>query len=264
VSFPLWRVDILLVYPKIPSSRRIEFPEITVINFHHLTALLRVTTKYRMARCREEVLARLRLEWPATLPAHDVKVAAFGAGYHQQTNDVLAHAAMPGQMAAPAEDLIVNPADVIALLRRCDYDEPDLLVPLFYDLSKRSWQFGGGHFIAPLSHADIERLIIGSNALHRAQFDFLNVPLHLIAHELRRTTCRSGVTHVWQQVSSTLTKQRSQTVLCSPVEDWGRLSIPRETAAQLGCCPDCAGKLAGYVEEQRLALWQSLQALFQL
>ena len=74
----------------------------------------------------------------------------------------------PSRSVSPAlsveEDLIVHPASVISLLRSCGYTDASLLFPLFYALSCTTWQFGGaalGHHLAPLSVADMERLVVG-------------------------------------------------------------------------------------------------------
>ncbi|KAF7972727.1 hypothetical protein HWV62_17192 [Athelia sp. TMB] len=131
---------------------------LTIETFPKIAGLLRICTKYDIQRPRIAILDRLRIEWPIALNKHDAKCEELARRLRE-----------PG---AAAEDLIVHPAAVIALLRDCGYSGVDLLSPLFYDLSSRVWQIGTpitGHHFAPLEPEDIERFTIGLNALRNSQ-----------------------------------------------------------------------------------------------
>ncbi|KAI0634525.1 hypothetical protein C8Q77DRAFT_1033511, partial [Trametes polyzona] len=52
---------------------RIEVQELTVETFPTLANILRMATKYKITHPCEDIVARIRAEWPATLAQHDVK-----------------------------------------------------------------------------------------------------------------------------------------------------------------------------------------------
>jgi len=52
----------------------------------------------------------------------------------------------------PAENVIVHSTAVISLLRQADCNDIQLLASLIYDLSRRTWQFGGAAAAAAGHH----------------------------------------------------------------------------------------------------------------
>ena len=90
--------------------------------FLALAGLLRIITKYQIQHPRAAIIGKLRSHWPSPLEKHDEKQATLRKQQQQQG-------------AAIAENLVVHSASVISLLRKRNYTSPDLLTPLFYDLS---------------------------------------------------------------------------------------------------------------------------------
>jgi hypothetical protein len=103
-----------------------------VETFPALAGLLRITTKYQIQRPHAAIIEKLQSHWPSSLEKHDEKQATLRKHLLQKQQQ---------QGAAVAENLVIHSASVISLLRECNYTSPDLLTPLFYDLSPQVWQF---------------------------------------------------------------------------------------------------------------------------
>ncbi|KAL4262231.1 BTB domain-containing protein [Pleurotus pulmonarius] len=218
--------------------------ELTVETFPSFAGLLRVTTKYRIDRVRQLLINRLHEEWPSALDKHDAKVSAFSTRYLTQQN---------------MDDTIVHPASVIALLHDCSYTPPDLMGPLFYDLSKRTWQFGGeatGHHLAPLTPSDMEKFIVGMTKLRSAHVKSTEAPLHIIT----MPTCKAVLLPEWlRRVYATL--YRSNNFMCTPIEDWSSFLATLKTSAPW-VCRDCHALLIKHCEQMRTHLWTTVLDCF--
>ncbi|KAF9490405.1 hypothetical protein BDN71DRAFT_1454254 [Pleurotus eryngii] len=218
--------------------------ELTVETFPSFAGLLRVTTKYKIERVRQLLINRLHEEWPSALDKHDAKVAAFSTRYLAQQN---------------MDDTIVHPASVIALLHDCAYTPPDLMGPLFYDLSKRTWQFGGdaaGHHLAPLTPSDMEKFIVGMTKIRSAHVKSTEAPLHVIT----KPTCKAALLPEWlRRVYATL--YRSNNYMCTPMEDWSAFLVILK-ASPPWVCRDCHTLLIKHCERMRQDLWKTVLTSF--
>ncbi|KAL0958710.1 hypothetical protein HGRIS_014040 [Hohenbuehelia grisea] len=217
--------------------------ELTIETFPELAGLLRITTKYNLDRARALILARLRLEWPTTLAAHDIKRVAFAE-----------------KVRAQADDTIVHPAAVIALLRECGYTNMDLLAPLFYDLSTRVWQLGPGvrgHHLAPLVHAEMERLVFGLNQVRCRHVALAQCPPTAGFHQ----ACAVALIAEWKAFAVPVLLRR-QNDMCEPVEDWGVLEATWGGRAEKAVCARCDDLVRASIREARRILWDSLATSF--
>ncbi|KAM5546012.1 hypothetical protein V8D89_000138 [Ganoderma adspersum] len=180
------------------------------------------------------------------------------------------------------EDLIVHPASVIGLLRECGYADAQLLFPLFYSLSRTTWQFGGpalGHHLAPLSTADVERFVVGIERVreHHTAFAITVPTLDPSPHQpvpggmafaaaQAQTQCNEGIKQLWQGCGSTLLLPVAGRGLArQPLEDLARLAqgIPAQ-AGRNRVCPACGRALAAKIEAFRRELWAKLPQFFEL
>ncbi|KII91784.1 hypothetical protein PLICRDRAFT_173585 [Plicaturopsis crispa FD-325 SS-3] len=227
---------------------------LTVETFPALAGLLRMSTKYQVLRPRDAILDRLRAEWPASLPAHDARKTAASAA----------------RLANTSGALIFHPADVLALLRDCGYTSPDLLAPLFYDLSAGTWQFGRpatGYHLTPLSPADIERFIGGVNALRAEQIAIATPPVDVIhaQHKQRGDAagCLLGATHHWGYTLSPWFRSRAN-AMCTPIEDYGAIVQALRAVAEQRVCPACHTNIIAHVANARQRLWDMISELFHL
>jgi len=246
---------------------RVDVPQLTVENFPTLSALLRMSVKYQLDRPRPDIIRRIQEEWPVDLHSHDQKRAAFSA---QLAQSCAANAAQHAQ-----EDIIIHPASVIALLRECEYDAPDLFSPLFYALSRTTWQFAGqaaGHHLAPMTYADIERFIIGVERLRSEHAYFaVNCPSvatlgpRVHAHE---QVCWPHIRTFWTALSVSLLSGASGNGIKQPIEDWLAYIQLAKTSGYWPnawkICPDCGSAVLREMESRRIALWSHLGAHFDL
>ncbi|KAJ8522234.1 hypothetical protein ONZ45_g1183 [Pleurotus djamor] len=221
--------------------------ELSVEEFPSFAGLLRVTTKYRVERVRSILLDRLHQEWPSSYDQHLAKVASFSAQYHARD--------------ANAEDIIVHPASVIALLRDCNYTPSSLLAPLFYDLSTRTWQFGEdpastGYHLAPLNTSEMERFVVGITKLRSLHAKLAEPPRHLPI-----PMCRTHFVMQWVERALPVL-QRDANFMCTPVEDWTALLAQVKEARWPMMCDTCEQKLIGYCEESGKKLWETVLAVF--
>ncbi|KAH9944907.1 hypothetical protein B0H21DRAFT_709404 [Amylocystis lapponica] len=241
----------------------LDFPQFTVDTFPELANLLRMAAKYRLARVRADILARIQAEWPLTLAQHDAKTDAFRAAQAQ------AHAA--GGAVADADSL-VHPASVIALLRQSGCGTPALLAPLFYALSCGTWQFGGaavGHHLAPLGHADVERFVVGLERLRCTHVACATQcpAMPLPAGEPHVTTCSAGIRKYWGDMGMALLKRNSTQQARRPIEDWRDAIVSTRCDAQLPAyhiCALCSAVLVDKMEATRQSLWLQLSTWFEL
>jgi hypothetical protein len=242
-----------------------------VESFPTLAGLLRIATKYRIQRPRTAIIERLQIQWPSSLEKHDEKQAAVHERLlHQQ----------PQQGNGAAENLIVHPASVIGLLRECNYNNPELLTPLFYDLSTKVWQFEApftGYHITPLSPADKERLIVGINKLRSLQIQSFACPIvtclrHPPAEQRRVLACQTELLRMWHNVASAWMVREGDH--CRPVEDWAGMVGMIKTACSKAAtardaqkdalCANCCNSVVATVEQSRRTIWNSLTGLFAL
>lgn len=250
--------------------RRVDVQNLSVETFPSLSNILRMATKYKVGRPCDDILARIPAEWPANLVQHDAK--------ERELRDRLSRiygnrppgaqqGAPPPEPVAPEEDTIVHPASVISLLRECGYNDVDLLFPLFYALSCTTWQFGGpslGLNLAPLSAADVERLVVGTERLRTAHISFAVVTPEFPASPTHPPHfCILGVTQIWSTMLPLLlppARRRSR-----PIEDWyDMIPVATNGHLQYHVCALCARAIAAKVEAVRQRLWASLPAYFEL
>ncbi|KAI0356842.1 hypothetical protein OH77DRAFT_1423076 [Trametes cingulata] len=256
---------------------RFEMRELTVETFPTLANLLRMATKYKVQRPCTDIISRIRAEWPSTLVQHDTKAAEARARLHKLYNSAQkqpageqgpayagpAHVPQPQQ-----EDIIVHPAAVIALLRDCGYHDPDLLFPLFYALSRTTWQFGGpllGHSLAPLSSADVERLVVGIERLRSAHTSFATVvPQHAAVPTNPPHFCMMGAAQL-QTSMVPLLLPNAQNRAREPLEEWrGMISFVNTHYQQYQICLLCSRSITAHMESIRQRLWESLPRYFEL
>lgn len=244
--------------------RYVDAEVLTVESFPRIAGLLRICTKYDVQRPRTAILERMRAEWPIALEKHDAKV-----------EDLYRRLRTPGSVA---EDLIVHPSAVIALLRDCGYAGADLLTPLFYDLSTRIWQIGApiGHHFAPLSPVDLERFIIGLNALRNYQMVSCMCPATaLLNHNqdltlyqaVDRNVCAAEASRLWTNIVGGKIAQQLD-LQCDPINEWKafpsafKAQLPPARASPL--CNGCRFRLPAVAEETRRTMWESMPAFFKL
>ena len=202
-------------------------------------------------------------------------------------------AAAAAANADDPEELIVHPASVIGLLRESGYADAQLLFPLFYALSRTTWQFGGpalGHHLAPLSPADTERLVVGVERVRELYTAFaitvptLDPPPHqppgAQQHQqqqqqggggqfaLGQLQCTEGIRQLWQRCGSALLLPSAGRGLArEPLEDLARLAQGMPQLAQAGgsmLCTGCRRALVAKVEAFRRELWGKLPQFFEL
>lgn len=255
-------------FQNLTAYRYVDAEVLTVETFPRIAGLLRICTKYDVQRPRAAILERLRTEWPIALEKHDAKV-----------EDLYRRLRMPGSVA---EDLIVHPASVIALLRDCGYAGADLLTPLFYDLSTRVWQIGtpiSGHHFAPLSLVDLERFMIGLNALRNYQMVSCMCPATVLLNHNHnpnhgagfpapeRNICAAEASRLWTNIVGGKIAQQLD-LQCDPVNEWKafpaafKAQIPPARASPL--CHGCCFRLPAVAEETRRTMWESMPAFFKL
>lgn len=234
-----------------------------------------MATKYKVGRPCDDILARIRAEWPANLVQHDAKERElrdrlsriYGNANRPPGIQQPPQHAPPPEPVAPEEDTIVHPASVISLLRECGYDDADLLYPLFYALSCTTWQFGGpslGLNLAPLSSADVERLVVGTERLRTAHISFAVVTPEFPASPTHPPHfCILGATQIWSTMLPLLlppARRRSR-----PIEDWyDMIPVATNGHLQYHVCALCARAIAAKVEAVRQRLWASLPVYFEL
>ncbi|CDO74323.1 hypothetical protein BN946_scf184570.g2 [Trametes cinnabarina] len=236
-----------------------------------------MATKYTINRPCTDILARIRAEWRATLAHHDAKEAENRArlarlyGVADRSQSEPQHDAEEGGRdqgeggggASHEEDIIVHPASVIGLLRQCGYNDPDLLFSLFYALSRTTWQFGGpalGHHLAPLSSADVERLIVGVERLRNAHYSFAAAVLDCThAPTNPPHFCLQAAAEVWSGIRLVL--QQAGGRAREPLEEW-REVLPlvhgQYVNGQFQMCQFCERSLASRIELFRQSLWAAL------
>ncbi|KAI0690555.1 hypothetical protein C8T65DRAFT_671449 [Cerioporus squamosus] len=170
--------------------------------------------------------------------------------------------------AAPAEkdsdeDLIIHPASVIAVLRECGYSDTALFFPLFYALSRTTGQFGGGalgHHLAPLSAADMERVVVGVERL-RARHTALVVstPAFDSLH-----CCQARAQELWKSLAHTMLVTNEQRPH-EPIEEWQDMAASVNAQhGRYGICPECCKGIVAKIQTYRVALWDSLPRFFEL
>ncbi|CAL1710249.1 unnamed protein product [Somion occarium] len=265
--------DIEALLNVIYDGLRIDVPQLTVESWPLVSSLIRMCTKYEIERPRTEILQRISDEWPRVLSLHDAKMDALTRQQTRNPQFIIQNGqAVPNPHYNPGvahDDIIVNPASVIALLRECQLESQELLVPLFYALSRTTWQFGGpavGHHIAPLSHADVERFIVGLERLrneHAALVVQCPNPCVPPAHD---QMCGAGLRLFWPtlHVSFLRSNQGSR----QPIEDWRSIIQMVRSDGRLTStyklCSGCAELALQTMEKRREGLWNALARYFEV
>ncbi|THH27555.1 hypothetical protein EUX98_g6633, partial [Antrodiella citrinella] len=248
--------DIEALLNVIYEGLRVDLPNITVESSPLLSSTLRMCTKYKIEHHDAKMLAS-RIQQARNAPY----IPQNGVNVPNPQYDA---------NAALQEDLIIHPGSVISLLRECGYDSPVVLAPLFYALSRGTWQFGGcavGHHIAPLSHADVERLIIGVERLRTYHADFVtqlpSFPALVAAHKAQ---CEAGIRKYWATLGPTMLRATSGSR--QPIEDW--FSVITQARANpnilssYSVCAECAKLALAEMDRRREALWTNMPAYFEL
>ncbi|KAI0761372.1 hypothetical protein BD413DRAFT_495714 [Trametes elegans] len=243
---------------------RVDIQELTVETFPTLANVLRMARRYRIDRPCADIIARIRSEWPATLVQHNAKQSEASARLFQ----LYSVAGQPQEERKQEEDIIVHPASVIALLRECGYNDPDVLFPLFYALSRATWQFGGptlGHNLAALAPADVERLVVGIERLRASHAAFaVVVPAFDPSPTNPPHFCQSGATQLWAMNLQRLLPNAPRRAR-EPLEEW-REVIQQVDAhhRQYQICALCERSIMSKLESFRQGLWASLPTFFEL
>ena len=205
-----------------------------------------------------DIVTRIQANWPHELSSHDAVVDAKirWVRAHESPNFVPVYALH--------EDHDVHPAAVIALLRQCGYHAPELLAPIFYALSRWSKRFGGaaaGFNIAPLSHADIERLIVGIDRLRAENSKMLTaLPLGLPGHAM---LCgRAFLSYYAMRINAGAIAGQH-----SPIEVWKVVAEAVQQAPQDAAgapCSACRDIAATTMKTSREAMWEHMAEFFEL
>ncbi|KAI0752509.1 hypothetical protein C8Q80DRAFT_1117920 [Daedaleopsis nitida] len=299
------REDLEALLSVLYDGLRIDVEELSVETFPALATLLRMATKFQVDRPCKDIIACIRAQWPASLAQHDAredtvratlaaapappapvgngKAPAMGQGQGQagagpsnlNVNAVAAQGAGGGGAAAaapqqaPQEDLIVHPGSVIALLRECKYNDASLLFPLFYALSRTTWQFGGpalGHHLAPLSVADMERFVVGIERLRssHASRAALLPPFDAVPTNPPHF-CSAGAQQLWSSLVLTPLATKGLQRAHQPLEEW-RDVVPLINAQYLRyqICQVCAAAIVIKINTYRQNLWALLPTFFEL
>lgn len=235
--------------------RRVDIQQLTVETFPTLATILRMATKYKIERPCTDIIAQIRAQWPATLPQHDARQAQLRA--------------LPPGEGEVHEDLVVHPASVITLLRECGYNEADILFPLFYALSRTTWQFGGpglGHHLVSLSAADIERFVVGVERLRdRHATLVVTCPAFNMIPTNPPHFCGPPTQHLWSSVVHTLLVRNGLIRAHEPLEEWrDMIASINALYAQYGVCVHCHGAIVSKINAYRQNLWTLLPAFFEL
>ncbi|KAH8080701.1 hypothetical protein BXZ70DRAFT_1012459 [Cristinia sonorae] len=269
--------DVEALLNVIYEGLRIDIPNITVESAPLISNVLRMCTKYKIDRPCAEILQHIKNEWPSDLKEHDAKMLARRlkesrhVAYISQNGVQVANPHFDPNAEAE-EDLIIHPGSVIALLRECHYDSSELLAPLFYALTRGTWQFGGaavGHHVAPLSHADIERVIVGVERLRMHHADFASqVPTLAMDHPAaaERVRCEGGVRLYWSNTLAPTLLKATKGVR-QPIEDWLSMADQARTTGMLSVrqiCPACAKLVVAEMERRREVLWNEMPRYFEL
>ena len=245
-------------------------PQLTIETWPLVSNVLRMCTKYKIERPCTDILQRIRNEWPSTLTLHTVKMDAIAREHNRGAQFIMRNGqAVANPDYAPdavQEDLIVNPANVISLLRECNLGSKELLAPLFYALSRTTWQFGGpaiGHHIASLSQADTERFILGLERLRMEHAALVVQPPAL--HAAHANSCGVHLNGSWHLVATSLLRAHGGSK--QPIEDWRSiirsLRADGRLTATYGLCPRCAEQVLEAMEQRREKLWTSLGGWFE-
>ncbi|KAF9810982.1 hypothetical protein IEO21_06739 [Rhodonia placenta] len=251
---------------------RFDLLRLTVDTFPTLANVFRMSTKYRIGRPREEIIQRIKRDWPSDLAMHDVKFEVLRRELMQQS----AFLTQAGRIVANPqyntaimqnENGVIRPASVIALLRQGGCNTPEILAPLFYALSCDTWQFGGpavGHHVAPLAHDDIERFIAGLERLRSAHASAAS-HCSLMLTPSHAESCLPGVRRYWSDLAGAMLRRTGRRR--QPIEEWRDAAI---LASQPGyfspyaVCGGCVRSLIAGMFEIRGRLWVQLPHFFEL
>ncbi|KAF9461022.1 hypothetical protein BDZ94DRAFT_1323642 [Collybia nuda] len=165
--------------------------------FPSIASLLRTSTKYKIQRPREAIFELFHQEWPSTLDFYDEEIT---------------HATQVDN---------VHPAAVICVLLECGYSSTDLLRPLFYELTTCASKLGdpeSGRYLASFSTTDIQRFLVGLNALRGLQARLAICPLEDIPHQ----SCRSCLATIWCNTAYSILANKLDEN-CHPLRDWEEL-----------------------------------------
>ncbi|GJE96678.1 hypothetical protein PsYK624_128800 [Phanerochaete sordida] len=254
------REDMEALLEMIYNGLRVESVTLTAETFPVLSSLLHMCTKYEVERPRPEIVARIQACWPDNLAQHDAVNDARVRKYMD------AHANQYPQgtiLPYVDDDTDVHPAAIIALLRQCGYTEPKLFAPLFYALSRCAKGFGGvaGSNISPLSHTDVERLLVG---IERLRADHLKKTVVVLTGEPAHANyCGAALA----TFSSTRLSLAAAQALSSPVEFWGgaaKLIMQAAGQPPAAPCAVCCTLVANSILEGRNALWARMPEVFDL
>lgn len=176
----------------------------TTIGFSSIASLLRTSSKYEIRRPRDAILDLFRREWPSTLDLYDKKIAARDPANEPDS---------------------VHPAAVIAVLRECGYSSPDLLVPLFYELTTYASNLAdpaSGNHLTSLPTTDIQRFVVGLNALRSLQARIALYPLNLNDIPQAHRSCRSCLDSILCHTAYPILVKENLD-MCHPLRDWQEL-----------------------------------------
>ncbi|KZT63517.1 hypothetical protein DAEQUDRAFT_733740 [Daedalea quercina L-15889] len=103
-----------------------------------LSSIVRMATKYRLARPVADFHTHVREKWPADLAKHAARLALEQREHRRRTHRIVTLSGepsptTPAPTAPPSAS--VHPAHVIALLRGTGCADRELLAPLFYALT---------------------------------------------------------------------------------------------------------------------------------
>ena len=228
---------------------------VNAANFPVLSRLLRMSTKYEVERPKAEVIKAIEATWPKDLAAHDsLEVARVARAIAAKPKD------FPGGVwpAYAADTRGMHPAAVIALLRECGYNSPQILSPIFYALARRFDTLSGGSNLARLPRADIERLLAG---IHRLYAELWKLPSALDAVVNPAHDACVAATLRW---SHTCAIPFLAANARSPIEAVRSLPARASVNPDGAPCLECNHSVVGQILALQLQMWEGLTGMFEL
>ncbi|KAH6915867.1 hypothetical protein BKA70DRAFT_472051 [Coprinopsis sp. MPI-PUGE-AT-0042] len=247
-------------------------------DFRTVAGILRLATKYIIDELREMALAHLRLAWPSTLKAWDLRED------QARTQEI--------DVGIPAINFYPHPFEVITLAR--EVNAPELLPAAFYDLSRYSFsqifeaQEEEPLYRSPeepsvtLSPADLQRLCVGKEQTQQMITSLIQAmgighPIRLAQshspHNILRRSSSSGTVCMspaaCRKDFSELVQLATQHYLfdrergCHDplyvAEELGQLKT-----AEVSECKACAKSLEAWAARERERIWRMIPAWFRL
>ncbi|KAJ7231996.1 hypothetical protein C8J57DRAFT_1146767 [Mycena rebaudengoi] len=239
--------EIELLLENIYDGFRVKFYTLDDTNFDVLASLLKACIKYCVDPPRDAILQRFRVQWPSSLDHHS-----------KSRRNKFPPTPFP---IVEIHDILVHPARVIALLRSCSCDSPDLLAPLFYALTTSDAK-SLTESATILTSDDLTRLISGMNRLRCLQIS-ANAALPFDTGAKR---CDCGSRYHSLSDFRKILDLTTQLYVLKPIEGWAAMiKAYKERNKRHGQkCKTCYRILLEFMQSTRHDMWDSLIEIFNL